>query len=200
MNILFVGAHPDDVEMGASGLLVKMSEKAECRVLVFSDCEEQPGNQGISQEFQNAMSILGVKESKLLNFPNTRLPEKNNEIRQVLEETKKEFNPDIVVIHDIDTLHQDHRTVSEECLRVFRNSSVLMYEDMKSVENFKPNLIVSLTPEQFNKKLQALDCYKTQERRYYYDLETIKSLARVRGKQMNAEIGEAYKIHRFIYR
>ncbi|MFH1445483.1 MAG: PIG-L deacetylase family protein [Nanoarchaeota archaeon] len=199
-NILFVGAHVDDIEMGASGLIMKMLKRDNCRVLVFSNCEEQEGNDGVSKEFYDAMSALGIKDPKLLDFPNTKLPEKASEIRRVLEEEKENFNPDIVVTHDINTLHQDHRIVSEECLRVFRNASVLMYEDIKSVEHFTPNLIVALTPEEFDKKLEVLKHYKTQYRRYYYDPEAIKSLAKVRGKQMNVEFGEAYKIHRFIFK
>jgi LmbE family N-acetylglucosaminyl deacetylase len=200
MNILFVGAHVDDVEMGASGLLLKMKDKANCRVIVFSDCEEQAGNEGITKEFNRAMSALGVKEAKIIGFPNTKLPENASAVRKALEEEKRTFNPDVIVTHDVATLHQDHKTVAEECLRVFRNNSILMYEDIKSVEHFTPNLIVSLTREQLEKKMDVLKCYETQFRRYYYDLETLKSLARVRGKQMNVEFGEAFKVHRFVFK
>lgn len=208
MKILFVGAHPDDIEMGAGGLIVKMLEKANCRVLVFTKCEEHdPENKGIIDEFYKSMSVLGIKEPRLVqkedkyrDLENRELPKNADKVREVLEYEKKTFNPDIIVTHDIDTLHQDHKTVTEECLRVFRNTSILMFEDIKSVEYFKPNLIVSLTKEQFDKKLEALNCYKTQERRYYYKPKIIESLARVRGKQMNVDFGEGFKIHRFVFK
>ena len=200
MNILFVAAHVDDIELGAAGFLSKMIDKANCRVIIFSDCEEQPGNKGITEEFFKSMETLGVKDYVLHHFTNTRFPQEAHEIRKVLDNEKITFNPDIVVTHYNETFHQDHKTVSEECIRVFRTSSILMYEDMKSVENFAPNLIVSLTREQLDKKKAALRCYETQSKRYYCDPNLIESLAHVRGKQMNVEFGEAFKVHRFIYK
>ena len=201
MRVLFVGAHVDDIEMGASGLLVKMlSKNEECHVIVFSRCEDQPGNKGVSKEFYESMSVLGVKNPKLMDLPNTKLPQKSEKIRKILDKEKTTFNPDIVVTHDTSTLHQDHKAVTEECLRVFRNSSILMYEDIKSVEHFAPNLIVSLTAEEFNKKIEAVGKYKTQTKRYYYDPEILKSLAKIRGKQMNVDFGEGYRIHRSVFK
>jgi LmbE family N-acetylglucosaminyl deacetylase len=201
MNILFLGAHPDDIESGAGGLLIKIIGKADCYVLVFSDCEEQPGNKGITKEFIKSMKVLGVKRGnyKLLDIPNTRFPVHAEKIRSLLEEYKEKWNPDIIITHEIKNLHQDHKTLTEEALRIFRNQSILMYEDLKSTPRFVPNLIVSLTKDQIEKKLKVLECYKTQYRRYYFDMDFIKALARVRGKQMEIEFGEGFRIYQFVF-
>jgi LmbE family N-acetylglucosaminyl deacetylase len=96
-------------------------------------------------------------------------------------------------------LHQDHKCVTEQVLRVFKTHSILMYEDLKSTPDFSPNLIVSLTKEHVERKIKALECYQSQFRRYYHDMEYVKAMARVRGKRINAEFGEAFHIYQYAY-
>ncbi len=199
MKMLFVGAHPDDIEMGAGGLLASMAGRAECRVLVMADCEEQPGNRGITKEFRRSMDILGVEGYELAGIPNTEFPSHSARIRKALEDVRDSFKPDIVITHCIKNLHQDHRTVAQECLRAFRNTSILMYEDVKSTPNFVPSLIVSLSEEDLKRKLDAVHSYKTQERRYYYNDDFLSTLARFRGMRMNVRYGEGFEVYQFLY-
>jgi len=199
MKILFIGAHPDDVESGAGGFLTKMKEHAERMVLVLSDCEEQKGNEGITEEFENSMKTLGVDKFTLLNLPNTGMPEKQTELRTELERVRDSFRPDIVVTHNINNTHQDHKTIAEACIRIFRDCSIFMYEDLKSTPKFVPNLIVSLSRDQLDKKIRALECYKTQFRRYYFDMDYVRSLAKVRGKQANKDFAEAFEIYQYVW-
>lgn len=200
-SVLFLGAHPDDIEFGASGFLLKISKRMRCFVLVMSDCEEQPGNKGITQEFKRSMETMGIerKNHALLDIPNTKFPENTERIRKSLEEYRERWEPDIVVTHCLENTHQDHKTLTEEALRVFRNCSILMYEDAKSTPGFAPNLIIGLNREELDKKIEVLECYKTQFRRYYFDMDYVRSLAKVRGKQMNLEYGEGFKVHQFVW-
>ncbi len=197
IKILLLGAHPDDIESTASSFLIKR-KNIEPYVLVFSDCEEQPGNKGITEEFEESMSILKVKNYELLDIPNTKFPAYCEEIRSILENYKEKLMPDIVVTHEINNLHQDHKTLAEESIRVFRTHSIIMYEGLKSTPFFSPNLFIILTEEELEKKMEALKCYKTQYRRYYYDFEFIRALAIVRGKQMGAKYAEGFRIYQFI--
>ena len=197
IKILLLGAHPDDIESTASSFLIKR-KNIEPYVLVFSDCEEQPGNKGITEEFEESMSILKVKNYKLLDIPNTKFPAYCEEIRSILENYKEKLKPDIVVTHEINNLHQDHKTLAEESIRVFRTHSIIMYEGLKSTPFFSPNLFIILTEEELEKKMEALKCYKTQYRRYYYDFEFIRALAMVRGKQIGAKYAEGFRIYQFI--
>ena len=200
-RVLFIGAHADDFESGAAGLFLKLSGKAECFHIAFSACLEQPGNENCLQEFQESMKALGIPKDRFMLFdmPNTKYPENAARIREILEENRGPFNPDVIVTHDLKNLHQDHRCVTEQVLRVFKTQSILMYEDLKSTPHFTPNLIVSLTKEQIERKIKALECYKSQFRRYYHDMEYVKSVARVRGKRINAEFGEGFNIYQYAY-
>jgi LmbE family N-acetylglucosaminyl deacetylase len=200
-RILFLGAHADDFEAGAGGLFLKTLGKADHFHIAFSACTEQPGNENCLQEFQESMKALGLEKSsfKLFDMPNTRYPENAAKIREILEECREKFRPDIVVTHHIKNLHQDHKCMTEQVLRVFKTHSILMYEDLKSTPDFNPNLIVSLTKEQIERKIKALECYKSQFRRYYHDMEYVKAIARVRGKRVNSEFGEGFYIYQYAY-
>ncbi len=199
-NVLFTGAHPDDIEIGSAGFLVKLlknEKKVSC--VVFSNCEEQEGNKGITKEFFKSMKTLGVNgEVKLLNFQNTKLYLSREKIRRVLERMKKTLKPELIVTHSVGNLHQDHKIVSEECLRVFRYSTIIAYEDPKSTVNFQPNLFVSLSEEEFNKKIEAIKCYKTQLRRKYYSPEIFATFCRMRGVQAGVKYAEGFEIVRMI--
>ena len=198
-RVLFLSAHPDDFETGAGGLLSKMANHIEPFNLVFSECSEQKGNEGIVKEFHESMKALGLKESqfRLLSFPNTRLPESADKIREVMEQSREEFKPDTILTHDIENLHQDHKCVAEQALRVFKTESVLFYQDLKSTPHFTPNVFIPLPKESLERKIKALECYKTQFRRYYHDMEFVRATARVWGKRIGAEFAEAFRAHQF---
>ena len=195
---LFVGAHPDDIEIGSGGFLIKsLEEKKECFVIVFSDCEEQKGNKGISKEFKKAMETLGVKY-KLYHLKNTKLPKNSEKIRKILEKIKKEKKPELIITHSLSSIHQDHKTVAEECRRVFRFESLISYEDPKSTRKFNPSLYVPLSEKMLNKKIEILNIYQTQKRRSYFGPEIFKTIARKRGIECGIIYAEAYEIVRLI--
>lgn len=200
-RILFLGAHADDFESGAGGLFLKLAGKADCFHIAFSACLEQPGNENCLEEFHESMKTLGMAKDKfgLFDIPNTKYPENAAKIREILEECKRNFKPDVIVTHDMKNVHQDHKCVTEQVLRVFKTQSILMYEDLKSTPHFTPNLVVALTKEQLERKIKALECYKSQFRRYYHDMEYVKAIARVRGKRINAEFGEGFNIYQYAY-
>jgi LmbE family N-acetylglucosaminyl deacetylase len=201
-RILFLGAHPDDFETGAGGLFAKLSGGIEYFHIVFSDCTDQPGNENSVQEFNDSMKALGLEKGKfrICDVPNTKYPENAARIREILEEAREKFRPDAIVTHDVKNVHQDHKCVTEQAFRVFKTQSIIMYEDLKSTPLFTPNLFVALTREQLERKIKALECYKSQFRRYYHDMEYVRAMARVRGKRIDAEFGEAFNIYQYAYK
>ena len=199
-RILFLSAHPDDFETGAGGFFVKLKGSAKDYFnLVFSECSEQKGNEGIVQEFHESMKTLGIEKGKfeLLDLPNTKMPENSAKIREAMEKVREEFKPDIIFTHDINNLHQDHKCVTEQALRVFKTQSILMFQDIKSTPHFMPNIFAQLTKEQLEKKIKALECYQTQFRRYYHDMEFLRAMARVHGKRINVEFAEAFHAYQY---
>jgi len=195
---LFIGAHPDDIEIGSGGFLIQSIQNGiECCIITFSDCSEQKGNKGIIEEYKQSMDYLGIDDYFLYHLPNTKLPDHNDEIRDILEKIKIKNDIDLVVTHSVHSIHQDHKIVGEECRRVFRYSNLISYEDPKSTSQyFRPQLYISLSEKILKKKLELLNIYRSQLRRDVYGTNIFENIARVRGVEIGTKAAEAYEIIR----
>ena len=200
MKILIVAAHPDDIEFGMGGTLSLLVENKNIRfkVVVCSDCEEQPGNKGITKEFEQSMDFFGIDDYEILGLPNTKLPSVSDKIREKLELIKKEFEPDLVFTTSKKSIHQDHKIVAIEVERILRNIGILSFEDVKSCPNFLPSLYFTLDENHVNGKLKSLKFYKSQFNRYYHDDELLRSLLIFRGGQIGEKYAESFETIRLI--
>jgi len=202
MNILFVGAHPDDIEHSAGGLLCQLlkDEKHKVRYLIFSKCTNLERNEGILAEIRRVEKYITRRGGRVraLDFPNRRLAEYSSIIRTELEWERDSFHPDMVFTHWMGDVHQDHKIVAEESLRVFRNSTILGYEVLRSCPQFTPNFFVALPAEAVEMKVELLAMYETQAKLYYNASEAIRSLAVVRGANIGRPFAEGYHLVRMI--
>ena len=107
----------------------------------------------------------------------------------------------MVIIPSLNDPHQDHKTVAEESLRVFRHSmSLISYEEPWNHSKFEPKFFIKLNKNHLDYKLNALKKYKTQKKlkRFYFDYEFIESLARVRGSYIASKYAEAFEVIKLI--
>ena len=90
-KILLVTAHPDDIEFGMGATLSSLvdDKSKKFRVIICSDCEDQPGNEGIIDELDDSMRFFGIKDYEVIGLPNTKLPSVGDSIREKLEIVKK---------------------------------------------------------------------------------------------------------------
>jgi LmbE family N-acetylglucosaminyl deacetylase len=198
-RLLLVAAHPDDIESGCGGTIAKYGECNTIHSIVFAPCLEDPLNAGVLEEFQSSMKVLGVKKTVKHDFPRQVLEQKSPQIRNILYDLKRKFDPHVVFCPSVNDLHQDHRAVANCCHTVFRDSATLLaYEVVRSTVDFSPNFYISLSSENMKRKLGALRCYKTQYRRSYFRPSIFKALARLRGSQVNVEFAEAFEIVRMV--
>lgn len=196
-RILFIGPHPDDVELGCGGFIAK-NKTASLYYAVMCPCLEIPENKNILEELKNSIETLGIPESNLTlgNLPLRLLHDHRSEVREELLKLKKTVKPHIVFCPSILDVHQDHEVLAVETFRLFRDVSIFNYEVGRSILHLKPNLYVHLTEEQLETKVKALMCYKSQQRRFYFKPEVFRSLATIRGVQCGAQYAEAFEVLR----
>src|SRR3989338_11603051 len=207
-KVLFVSPHTDDIEFGCGGTIRRFVEdKVEVYCIILSDCmnaipkgfEEN----SLNKECFSSLTSLGVKKDRIFIFQieNKEFQKNNRKIYSILEDLKNKIKPDLVVIPSLNDPHQDHKTVAEESLRVFRhNISIICYEEPWNHSKFEPKFFVRLTKGHLNHKINALKKYKTQRKlkRFYFDYKFIEGLARVRGSHIFSEYAEGFEVIKLI--
>ena len=201
-TILAVAPHTDDAELGCGATLVRaLEEHAEVHVLVFSTVEDSvPAGQPptlLRDEFLDSMRTLGVPPDRLQveGYPVRRLNSHRQEVLDTLIAVRRRIGPDIVLAPASSDVHQDHQVVHQECLRAFKDLTLLGYENPWNHVTFSANAFVTLEERHIDAKWEALQAYRSQLEmgRPYFTRSFIEGLATVRGVQVHAPYAEAFE-------
>lgn len=204
-KILVLAPHTDDGELGCGGLISKaVNVGATVYYAAFSTADESvpsnfPSNQ-LEIEVRNATKIIGIASENLFVFKHTvrKLNYVRQEILEQLISLRDLIQPDIVLLPSQKDIHQDHQTITSEGVRAFKNCTVLGYELIWNNLSFTTDYFCVLSEGEVNKKIEALKAYKTQEGKSYMSPDFIRSLAVVRGTQINEKFAEAFEVIRWI--
>jgi len=203
-QILALGAHPDDVELGCGGSLVLASKAgSEVHAAILSRCEDEAprGNRDLrAKEFLRACEITGAAPH-VYGLPNRELPEHRPEIMDILERLQEEVRPDLVFVPFLEDPHQDHSAVALAAIRTFRrNETILQYEVLRyGSQSFTPTLFIDVTSV-LDRKFAALRAYESQfKARAYFDDESFRSLARTRGAQSGYPYAEGFVLYKMFW-
>jgi LmbE family N-acetylglucosaminyl deacetylase len=199
-RVLFLGAHPDDIELGCGALLHNIVQHTEVLCVTLSDNQKNPDLQNVKNEHLQAMAVLGVSRERILLGPfTTRIfPDARQEILEYFLRLRREFKPDLIFVHSKQDVHQDHLTMTDEALRAFRGVTVLGFDVVRSSYGFFPHFLVEVTEEDVNKKIEALACYETYRDRYYFNRELTRSIMVRHGALAERPFAEGFDILRIV--
>jgi len=199
-RICFIGAHPDDIEIGCGALIAQIANQCDLRCVTLSDNQKNPDLLNLVVEHIRSMAILGVskKNIDLGTFETRRFPHFRQEILEYLIEINHSFRPEIVFVHTRSDIHQDHQTVTEEVLRAFRGVTVLGFDVIRSSYGFFPHFLVEVTEEEVEKKVSALAEYKTYASKYYLDPSITRATLIRHGALAERPFAEGFDILRII--
>ncbi len=199
-KICFIGAHPDDIELGCAAVIARISGQADLRCVTLSDNQKNPALKSLIEEHYQSMSLLGLPREKVLveQFETRKFPDQRQEILEYLIKFNQVFHPDIVFTHTTADLHQDHKTVTEECLRAFRGTTVLGYDVIRSSYGFFPNFLVEVNETEVNQKVKALAAYTTYKTKYYFDAEITRATLIRNGALVERRYAEGFETLRII--
>ena len=140
-RVLFLGAHPDDIELGCGALLHHIVKETDVLCVTLSDNQKNPDLKQVRNEHIRSMKILGVPEEKVVfgTFQTRVFPDSRQEILEYFLKLRKEFQPDLIFTHSKQDVHQDHNTMTDEALRAFRGITVLGFDVVRSSYGFFPN-------------------------------------------------------------
>lgn len=199
-KVLFLGAHPDDIELGCGALLHHMVKQTDVLCVTLSDNQKNPDLQNVKDEHFAAMSVLGVPKEKIVLGPFTTrvFPDSRQDILEYFLKLRKDFKPDLIFVHSKQDVHQDHLTMTDEALRAFRGITVLGFDVVRSSYGFFPHFLVEVSEEDVNKKIEALSCYETYRDRYYFNSELTRSIMVRHGALAECPFAEGFDILRIV--
>lgn len=199
-KILFLGAHPDDIELGCGALIANQVNSAEIICATLSDNQKNPSLNNVVAEHFASMRILGVKKENVIlgSFETRRFLQLRQEILEFLISLNKDYAPDVVFVHTQADLHQDHNAVTQEALRAFRGTSVFGYDVIRSSQGFFPTFLVEVTGSDLDQKVNSLAAYKTYADKYYFAPELTKSILIRNGALCERKYAEGFDILRIV--
>jgi LmbE family N-acetylglucosaminyl deacetylase len=199
-KVLFIGAHPDDIELGCGALLSNIAGQTEIRCVTLSDNQNNPALAGLAEEHYASMAILGLTRENVIveKFETRNFPRDRQQILEYLYDLSRSFRPELVFAHTQADIHQDHKVVTEEALRAFRGVSVLGFDVLRSSYGFFPHFLAEVSEEDVERKLNALAAYETYGGRYYFDPEVIRSTLVRHGALAERPYAEGFDILRIV--
>lgn len=197
--ILAVGAHPDDIELGCGGFIMKAKDSgATVYGLTMSRGERGARENGNREaELRKAAKFMELDNFWVMDFPDTGLKDCVTPMKDAIEEKIKETGATVILTHTAIDIHSDHRAVFDATKVAARSISVLCYEDVSTPREFVPNYFIDITGY-ISDKMRIIGFHRTQEDKNYMNPEVIKGRAAHRGIQAGVEFAEAFRIYKLL--
>ena len=199
-SLLFMGAHPDDIELGCGAFISGMVGIADIHCMTFSDNQKNPDLSHLVGEHYDSMHELGLSDDQieLGKFETRRFPDFRQEILEKMLALRRKVQPEIVFVHTAQDIHQDHQTVTQEATRAFRGTTVLGFDVLRSSYGFFPNFLAEVSEQSVERKIAALNKYSTYANRYYFSPEIIRATAIRHGALAERPFAEGFDIIRIV--
>ena len=194
-NILAVGAHPDDIEFGCGGSLIKYADKGhDVFLLVMSKGEMGGMPDTREKEQEEAARRLGARDLFWGGLADTRINVSQDNIQR-LEKVIRLIKPDIIFCHNTHDTHQDHRHLSQMTISATRNIRNVLFYEGPTTECFDPQVYVDIS-QVLDRKVSALMAHQSQIEKTNIEgvsiVEMAKSCSNFRGFQGRVKYAEGF--------
>ena len=189
LTVLCLGAHSDDIEIGAGATLLSMMERGinldvHWCVLSAAGEREREAKSSAAAFLSDAVS----SKIEVMSFRDGFFPEQGDAIKSWFETLKQRVDPDLILTHSRNDAHQDHRQVCRLTWNTFRDHCILEYEIPKWDGDLgQPNLYMPISARALQRKVDLLmSHFGSQRSKQWFDKETFLGLARLRGMECRA--------------
>ena len=195
VNILAIGAHPDDIEFGCGGTLIKYAQKGH-RLFLLVMTKGGLGAESAKREAEqmDSKKILSAEEVFWGGYEDSQLMV-DTELIGIIENVIKEVKPDFIFCNFLDDTHQDHRHLAQAIMSATRYIRNVLFYEGPTTQNFTPHVFVDIA-DTLEKKLQALKAHRSQVMKTNIEdlsiVEVARSSANFRGIQGRVKYAEAF--------
>lgn len=197
LQVLCLGAHPDDIEIGCGATLLGLGERraVHIRMVLLTGSPERQA------EARNAAAAFAPGSTvDLFDLTDGHLPAHWDSAKDILESVARTARPDVIFAPQRDDSHQDHRLLAQLVGSVWRDSLVLGYEipkwdgDLGRLTHYVP-----AAPEIARRKVELLTkSYPSQVGRDWWDEETFLGLMRLRGIECRSRYAEGFTVDKAV--
>lgn len=191
MKILAIGAHPDDIELGCGGMLIKAAREGHEIYMYTLTRGAASGNpQERSEELRRSAQFIGAKHLWIDNFEDSKLSV-TSELINHIEHFINKANPDLILTHSQGDIHHDHRAINVATIEAARfNSNILSYE-IPLTRHFDPKVYYDISDVVYE-KVELIEIFWSQQNKLYLKANAIKGLAEYRALQSRLNTGVKY--------
>lgn len=192
-RVVCLGAHCDDIEIGAGGSLSHWSEQnpaTQFDWIIFSGDDEREAE---SREAARRIHGPAKHSVRVLRHRMSYFPAEYAAVKDSMESLRSGPEPDLVLTHRLEDRHQDHRVIAELTWNTFRRHTILEYEIPKYEGDLgHPNLFQPLTATQADAKVGVLmECFPSQLQRSWFTANLFRAHLALRGIECGSASGYA---------
>lgn len=203
MNILAIGAHPDDIELGCGGLLLKASRQDRHNIFMYTltrggasgDPEER------TKELIESARFIGAKRLWIDNFEDTKLSLSSDLINHI-EFFIKKADPDIVLTHSLGDTHHDHRAIAASTMEAGRFVPNILAYEIPVTREFKPQVYYDIS-DVIDGKIELINIFLSQRSKSFLQSNAIRGLAQYRALQSRFDNSvscvEAFEVQKLFF-
>ncbi len=193
MRVLALGAHPDDIEAGCGGTLIKYARGSHRIFLMVLTRGEWGAGRGVrKQEQERAIRHLHAEKLYWGGYPDTEVPNDRGLIRKI-ERVVREVDPHFIFVNYHDDTHQDHRHLALSTITATRYTKNVLFYEGPTTQNFSPTVFVDIDTV-LDDKIKAIQAHASQVKKTNIEGLTITDLTRsaahfrgIQGRVKNAE-------------
>lgn len=191
LNILAIGAHPDDAELGCGGLLLKAARRGHNVFLYNVTRGSASGDpQERARESIESSKFIGARALWMDNFEDATLSSSDAELVSHIEFFTNKCNADIVYTHSPVDNHHDHRAVAEATVEGARHAPNILSYEMPVTKNFNPQIYYDIS-DVIEDKIELINIFVSQKNKMFIKSHAIKGLAQYRALQSRLNVAHA---------
>lgn len=201
MNILALGAHPDDIEFGCAGTLIQHVQAGHCVNLFVLTDGRYGGDPEVRRLEQNESSrLIGAEKVFFGGFCDTELRDSRDLIVKI-DEVIDLVKPQVVFLNYFDDVHQDHRALAMAGISATRYIGEVLFYEVPTTQHFEPDIFVDIHSA-LDKKIELLKAHASQLEKTRVEnltiIESVISCANFRGYQGRVKYAEGFKALRVL--
>ncbi|HKV25993.1 MAG TPA: PIG-L deacetylase family protein [Candidatus Acidoferrum sp.] len=196
-KVLCLGSHCDDIEIGCGGTILRLVRENPEIEIVWKVFSSTPIRRKEAVRAAEKFLSGARKSVEIHKFRDSYFPSILGPVKREFERLKRKFEPDLILTHYRDDLHQDHRVINQLTWNTFRHHLILEYEIPKYDGDLgAPNFFVGLDRRTCEEKAKLiLDSFVSQQKKKWFTADTFLALQRIRGVECSAPTGFAEGFH-----